>query len=121
MKADLNFYDHNGFVFAEEILGSKMEAVTMANCTFFENPDGSYSLHDNLYPYWCFFQKFLFSPKELKRLGFSGYSLLVSDRMFVHHPLLGNCLQQFSLWLRSSAGVLCKPYHIQYTFNCSDA
>jgi len=28
MKADLNFYYHNGFVFAEEILGSKMEAVS---------------------------------------------------------------------------------------------
>ena len=124
MEEDLDFYCRNGFVFAEEVLRSKVptkQSASMANNTFFENADGSYSLHDNLYPYRCFFHTFQFSPKELKRLGFSGYSLLVPDNMFAHHPLLANCLQQFSLWIRSSAEVLSKPHRIWFTFDCSDA
>ena len=65
---------------------------------------------------------FQFSPKNLKNLNYSDFSLMVKDDKFTNHPLLANSVQLFSIWVRSCAEILSQRKHnIFFTFQCSDA
>jgi len=121
IKGELDDHFKHGSVFAEKVLGLPVTSSRVINSTFFEHPDGTYTLHCNAFPYRCFFHTFKYSPKELKRFGHTGLSLMVQDNMFIHHSLLANCIQQFSIWIRSCAEILSSSYNILFTFDCSDA
>ncbi|XP_065897357.1 uncharacterized protein [Dysidea avara] len=122
MKLDVRSYFKNGSAFGEEVLNLPAEKATSVNSTFIDRPDGKYNLPCGLIPYNSFFFTYQLSPKNLNRLKYSDFSLMVSDDKFVHKPLLANSIQQFSVWVRSSAEILRQAHHdIAFTFQCSDA
>ncbi|XP_065916565.1 uncharacterized protein [Dysidea avara] len=121
IKDELDDHYQHGSVFAEKVLGLPVNPSREINSTFFEHPDGVYTLHCNAFPYRCFFHTFKYSPKEMKRLGYTGLPLMVQDSMFTQHSLLANCVQQFSIWVRSCAEILSTSQNILFTFDCSDA
>ena len=123
MKNEFEIYYQNGFAFVEGLLNLPVPATTSANSTFFEAADGTYNLHGNSFPYRCFFHSFHFSSENLKKLGYSGFSLIIKDEIFHQQPLLANCVQQFSVWIRSCGDIFSKlKYHnVLFTFHCSDA
>ena len=122
MKNDLNDYYKDGFAFAEGVLGLPQIDLKLVNSTFIVRSDGVYNLPCNFSPYRCFFFAFQFSPKNLKHLNYSDFSLMVKDDQFANHPLLANSVQLFSIWVRSCAQIMSQPHHnILFTFQCSDA
>ena len=123
MKHEFESYYQNGFAFVEGLLNLPLPASTSANCTFFEAADGTYNLHGNSFPYRCFFHSFKYSSENLKKLGYSGFSLIIKDEVFHRQPLLANCIQQFSVWIRSCGEMLSKfkSHNVSFTFHCSDA
>ena len=139
MKSEVIEYIETGITFAETVFVNSsfvaMESVrSCVNLTFFEHKDGKYTVHYGLVPYKCFDHTINFSKRELLTLGVSKATverLLVNDVNFDSHPILSNSLQQFSLWLMSSAETLIracttssstgKAPPITFTFHCSDA
>ena len=121
MKSEFKSYYFNGFVFAERLLDLPVCTSTSANTTFFEFDDGSYNVHSNLFPYRCFYHLFQFSPENVKKLGYSGFSLMIKAKKFSQQPLLANSLQQFSMWVRSCAEMFSKSHYIKFTIHSSDA
>ena len=121
IKGELDDHYQYSTACAETVLGLPLPQSRAINSTLFEHPDGAYTLHCNAYPYRCFPHLFKYSPKEIKRLGLTGLSLLVKDSMFDGHPLLANCVQQFSIWVRSCAEILSSSHNIFFTIDCSDA
>ena len=121
MKSEFKSYYFNGFDFAEGLLDLPIYTSTSANSTFFEITDGTYNVHNNLFPYRCFFHLFQFSPENVKRHEHSGLSLMIEDKRFSQQPLLANSLQQFSIWVRSCAEIFSKLHYIKFTLHCSDA
>ena len=63
----------------------------------------------------------------MSKIGIDSYtlsSLLVEDKYFEHSPFLANSLQQFMLWLSTSADVLngkFGPFQVSFMIQCSDA
>ena len=122
MKREFEIYYQNGFAFVEELLNLPMPASTSANSTFFEADDGTYNFHGNSFPFRCFFHSFRFSSENLKKLGYPGIPLIAKDETFHQQPLLANCIQQFSVWIRSCGEMFSKfKSCILFTFHCSDA
>jgi len=123
LKDDVKSYHQNGFVFAEAVLGLPYGTPTMANCTFIDRSDGLYNISRDFTPFRNFFFAYQLSPKNLERLHhYSDIPLMVEDNMFTHKPLLANGVQQFSIWVRSCAKILCQSlYDILFTFQCTDA
>ena len=123
MKREFETYYQNGFAFVEGLLNLPMPASTSANSTFFEADDGTYNFHGNSFPYRCFFHSFQFSSENLKKLGYSVFPLIAKDETFHQQPLLANCIQQFSVWIRSCGEMFSKlkSHNVLFTFHCSDA
>ena len=122
MKSDLNDYYKDGVAFAEDVLELPKTNLKSVNSTFIVRSDGVYNLPCNFTPYRCFFFAFQFSPKHLEHLNYSDFPLMVKDDQFTNHPLLANCVQLFSIWIRSCAEIISQPQHdILFTFQCSDA
>ena len=122
MTNDLSKYYKDGVAFAEEVLGLPVTNLKLVNSTFIVRSDGVYNLPCNFIPYRCFFFSYRFSPKNLKNLNYSDFSLLVKDDDFTNHPLLANSVQLFSIWVRSCAEILSQCQHnILFTFQCCDA
>ena len=75
-------------------------------------------------PFDCFFQSVSFIPKALKKDSSIHKEvisqLIVGDEEFQQHPLLANSVQQFSLWLTSSAAIL-KSTPVSFRVHQSDA
>ena len=123
-------YLHCGHCFAESVLNLPVSSsVTSVNLTHYERMDAHYTLHYESAPYKCFFQAFQFSPEQIMKNDISHSvldHLIVEDKHFTNHPLLANSVQQFSMWLSVSAGVLkqclakASP-NVSFTFQCSDA
>lgn len=133
MKCEVAKYMDTGTCFAEDVLyeapASERRETTL-NLTFYERKDGAYTMHFGLVPFKCFFHTVKFSKQELIALGLSKSTvehLLVKDSHFDSLPFLSNSVQQFSIWLVSSADVLKRASsssalaHITFTFHCSDA
>ena len=127
-KKEMQAYFAHDTPFVEEILGIKDDVVkTSINYTLFEHSDGMYTLDRVAVPFEGFFSNFKYSKSELSKIGIDSYtlsSLLVEDKYFEHSPFLANSLQQFMLWLSTSADVLngkFGPFQVSFTIQCSDA
>ena len=116
LESELDYYYQKGTAFAEDIFSLPVRESSIANNTFYERSDGTYTAH-NGYPFRCFSHAFRFSPEYVKKFGFS---VLVNDRSFLDHPLLANSVQQFSIWVLSCAAIFSKPHHISFSFHHSD-
>ena len=121
-------YASEGSVYAEECLDLACSSNSkVLNPTLYEREDGVYTLHYASSPFICFYHGLFFSKLELKKLiGMVPESaLIVENDSFLKRPLLSNCVQQFSMWISSSAAILnaqiCKQkIDVTFSFNCSD-
>ena len=117
MEGEIEQHHQRGTAFAEDVFKLPVSQSSVANSTYFENLDGTYTAH-NGYPYRCFSHAYRFSPEYVKKLG---YSILVNDGSFKDHPLLANSVQQFSVWISSCAAIFSKPNRVFFSFQHSDA
>ena len=100
----------------------------VVNPTLFERENGLYTLHPGSSPFVCFHHGFIFSKSQIQEVTGSGFpevTLIVEDDAFIKHPLLSNSVQQFSMWVSSSAAMLIgqisqQKRDITLTLNCSD-
>ena len=120
-------YTSEGSVYAEECLDlAYSNDHKVVNPTLYEREDGAYSLHHASTPFICFYHGLIFCKSELEKLGIGpGSALIVENDSFLKHPLLLNCVQQFSMWVSSSAATLTaqmseQRQDITFSFNCSD-
>ena len=133
MKHEATEYYKTGVSFAEDVLSDTADSTardkTTLNTTFFERKDGKYNMYFALVPYKAFDHDILFSKRHLTSLTVSKSTtdhLLVSNTHFTSHPMLSNSVQQFAMWLRSSAVTLKQAsasqpaYPVTFTFHCSD-
>ena len=128
-EAELKQYARNLSAYAEECLnlpcttGSKI-----ANPTLFEREDGSYTMPLGSSPFVCFHHGLNFSKSQIQMImgsKFTEPALIVEDDAFLKYPLLSNSVQQFSMWVSSSAATLIgqvfqRRRDISFTLNCSD-
>ena len=128
MKKEMQAFFVHDTPFVEEILEIEDDVVeTSINYTLFERSDGTYSLNHLAVPFESFILNFAYSKAELSKIGIDSYtlsSLLVEDKYFEHSPFLANSLQQFMLWLSTSADVLngkLGPFQVSFIIQCSDA
>ena len=127
MFADFNSYNDDGYTFAEtafDLEGSHKEGLTCINPTFFEKVD-EYTLHYASQPYDCFHHSVSFLVKDILESGVFLKSIkypIVKQKCFTKTPILANCVQQFVIWVTSSASfVRNKPRSIAFNFHCSDS
>ena len=133
MKHEVREYMKTGTSFAEDVLVNPAGATmgkTNINLTFYEREDGKYTTHYGSVPFKCFYHTVQFSKQQLRGAGVArstAEQLLVEDSHFESLPFLSNSVQQFALWLRSSANTLKQSISsnsapsITFTFHCSDA
>lgn len=124
MQKEFVAYEHNGTIFAENVLQLDVLEGTNINATLFERPDGIYSLDSGTNPYECFFCSFPRAmQQEIQHLRSSTHHyLFVANEMFERYPLLATSVQQFAIWQSSSAKTLLdQKSSISFTFQCSDA
>ena len=122
-------YLEGGTAYAEKVLGLQLPSshVTIVNKTFYQQADGSYSLHYNLDPYTAFGHFVLYSPTEVCQMmlddQISIQALPVSDEYFRATPLLANSIQQFGMWITTTANILKQSdkCRVSFTFDCSEA
>ena len=105
---------------------------SVANPTIFEHESDKYTLDATVLPFRSFHHGLIVSESNIHRFGVShelaGLSLplLVEDKSFQSHPILSNSVQQFSIWVFSTAAILksrgskANP-DITFTFNWSDS
>ena len=129
LGCDYTEYLESGSSYAEDIFNlPHSTSRTFINPTLFENDEGKYTLQYASAPFRSFFHILEVSKCEVQKLGMSvsiaGQPLIVDDDSFQRHPLLSNCVQQFSIWVSSAAATLraqssrMKP-NISFTFDCS--
>lgn len=130
LGVDFSEYLQTGSSYAEEVFSLPFSTnQTFINSTFFENEDGLYNLQYASAPFRSFYHILEVSKCEVQKLGMSatiaGQPLVVEDDNFQLHPLLSNCVQQFTIWVSSAAATLkmqmsrAKP-DITFTFDCSN-
>ena len=130
MDKDLTLYAVDLSIYAEDLLNLPSPTDhKVVNSTLFEREDGTYTLHYASTPFVCFHHGLFFSKSQIQKLEMgdelSGPALIVEDDGFERHPLLSNSVQQFSMWVSSSAAILMsqvsqKKQSITFLFNCSD-
>ena len=111
LGADFSEYLQTGSSFAEDIFNLPHTTNrTVINPTLFENEDGIYNIQYAAAPFRSFYHILEVSKCEVQKLGMSptiaGQPLVVEDTSFQTHPLLSNCVQQFTVWLSSAAATL---------------
>ena len=132
MSSETLAYEQSGTAFAECVLNESFipsSAKTTVNHTFYERPDGAYSVHYDAMPFRSYYHAFQFSPSELSAIGVPQTvisKLPVPEKSFEKYPLLANSVQQLALWLYSCASILtqCSSSSepcISFTFHCSEA
>ena len=134
VTADYIHYVKNGSFFAEECLNIPhlCTSSSVANPTIFEHESGEYTLQTTVLPFRSFHHGLIVTESNLSRFGvsheFAGLSLplLVEDKSFQSHPILSNSVQQFSIWVFSTAAILKSSGSkadpdITFTFNWSDS
>ena len=131
MRREVSEYMRIGTSFAEDVLvGGVVKGKTTVNLTFYEQEDGKYTMHYGSVPFKCFYHTVQFSRQKLKAAAVSKSTLeqlFVEDSYFESLPFLANSVQQFCLWLRSSATMLkqvdsaTSTPPISFAFHCSDA
>ena len=134
MQREVTDYMRTGTSFAEDVLvdtsAGAVTAKTTINLTFYEREDGKYTMHYGSVPFKCFYHAVRFSTQQLRAAGVSrsmAEQLLVEDSHFESLPFLSNSVQQFALWLRSSATTLMQisssssAAPITFMFDYSDA
>ena len=120
IEAEVKSYYIRGYIYAE----SSCSTPSYINPTLFEKPT-SYTCHYRSLPYKCFFHNFEFSSSVLEKNGISKKEMKwpkVDQSRFKNYPLAASCIQQFFIWIFSSAAIFEK-YHnsISFMFHCSDA
>ena len=134
MKSEVSSYDQSGTVFAECVLNESFvpdSAKTSVNHTFYERPDGGYSVYHDILPFRSYHHAFEFSPSKLLAAGVAPSvvsKLPVPEKSFEKYPLLANSVQQLALWLYSCASIFTQcssdctdEPRISFTFHCSEA
>lgn len=128
MNTEYLQYLAEGTVWAELVLGiSTMEnPMTIVNSTLFEREDGMYTLQYALTPYMVFTQSFQYTHAELSRSNVKDNALFqflpVADVHFQSMPLLANSVQQFAMWLHSTAHCLnSHDIKISFMFDVGDS
>ena len=122
-------YLEEGTAYAEIVLGLELPSShqTIVNKTFYQQADGSYSLHYELDPYIAFCHFVLYSPTEVCKMLLHGQgsiqTLPVPDKHFRATTLLANSVQQFGMWITASANILkqSNKCRVSFTFDCSEA
>ena len=122
-------YLEGGTAYAEKVLGLQLPSSheTIVNKTFYQQADGSYSLHYELDPYVAFGHFVLYSPTEVCKMmlddQISIQALPVPDEHFTATPLLSNSVQQFGMWVTAAANILKQSdkCRVSFTFDCSEA
>ena len=133
MKFEVSSYEQTGTVFAECVLNESFvpgSAKTTVNHTFYERPDGGYSVYHDILPFRSYHHAFQFSPSKLSAVGVPQSvvsKLPVPEKSFEKYPLLANSVQQLALWLYSCASILTQcssdthEPRISFTFHCTEA
>ena len=129
MRTEMSSFAVNGSVYAEDCLNLPYSSdYKVVNPTLFERED-KYTLHYASNPYVCYYHGFVFCKSEIEKLGtevsICGSALIVEDDSFLNRPLLSNSVQQFSMWVSSSAATLSAQISnpkqdVTFFFNCSD-
>ena len=122
-------YLEEGTAYAEIVLGLEPPSShqTIVNKTFYQQADGSYSLHYELDPYIAFCHSVLYSPTEVCKMFMlvqgSIQTLPVPDKHFIATKLLANSVQQFGMWISTTAHILRQSdkCRVSFTFDCSEA
>ena len=122
-------YLEDGTAYAEKVLDLKLPSScgTIVNRTFYQQPDGSYTLHYELDPYVAFHHFILYSPTEVCKMILLGQvstqALPVPDEHFTITTLLANSVQQFGMWITATANILKQSDKcgVSFTLDCSDA
>ena len=122
-------YLEDGTAYAEKVLDLKLPSScgTIVNRTFYQQPDGSYTLHYALDPYVAFHHFILYSPTEVCKMILHGQvstqALPVPDEHFTITTLLANSVQQFGMWITATANILKQSDKcgVSFTLDCSDA
>ena len=122
-------YLEGGTAYAEKVLGLQLPSSheTIVNKTFYQQADGSYSLHYELDPYVAFGHFVLYSPTEVCQMmlddQISIQALPVQDEHFRTTPLLANSVQHFGMWITTTANILKQSdkCRVSFTFDCSEA
>ena len=123
---DFNRYNEKGCTFAEVAFDISVSYdKRMINPTLFERVD-KYTLHYASQPYSCFNLSVSFIITDLEEsvaLSLKSRKIpVVKQRIFSKNPMLANCVQQFTLWVLSSASILvAKPENFTFQFHCLDA
>ena len=112
-------YLETGNAFAEHAFGISVTDVNshVLNPTLYEK-ENEYTLHYSSMPYECFVHS-LFMTKE--NIHFPPGTIFVQQKRFDNIPLLANSVQQFSMWLISSAKHLQTNTATKFLFCYSDA
>ena len=129
MVQEICAYLEDGTAYAEKVLDLKLPSScgTIVNRTFYQQPDGSYTFHYELYPYEAFHHFILYSPTEVCKMMLHGQvstqALPVADEHFTTTTLLANSVQQFGMWITATANILKQSdkCRVSFTFDCSDA
>ena len=111
LGADFSEYLQTGSSYAEDIFSLPHTTNrTVINPTVFEDEDGIYNVQYAAAPFRSFYHILEVSKCEVQKLGMSptiaGQPLAVEDTSFQSHPLLSNCVQQFTVWVTSAAASL---------------
>ena len=119
MMDEFNNYIETGNAFAEHAFGMSVTDINshMLNPTLYEK-ENEYTLHYSSMPYECFVHS-LFMTKE--NIHFPPRTMFVQQGRFDDIPLLANSVQQFSMWLISSAKHLQTNAATKFSFCYSDA
>ena len=129
MEQESCAYLEGGTAYAENVLGLQLPSSheTIVNKTFYQQADGSYSLHYELDPYVAFNHFVLYLPTEVCQMmlddQISIQALPVPDEHFKTTPLLSNSVQQFGMWITTTANILKQSdkCRVSFTFDCSEA
>ena len=122
-------YLEGGTAYAEKVLSLQppRSHETIVNKTFYQQADGSYSLHYDLNPYVAFSHFVLYLPTEVCQMMLDGQisiqALPVPDEHFTTTPLLSNSVQLFGMWITTTANILKQSdkCRVSFTFDCSEA
>ena len=130
MNKEYSQYIDTGNVFAEPCLDLPYSThSSIVNPTIFEREDKMYTLDYTCLPFENFHHGFVVSKAMLQKAGLdydvAGQPLVVEDESFEKYPMLSNCLQQFSIWVSSTAAILNDASSkantsIFFMLNCSE-
>ena len=122
---EVESYLKTGCSFAESVFHYELSAKVKSelNLTMFERNDWKYTGHYNLMPFESYYHTMEFTPQNLKLPeSVSATDVVVPGDSFQSEPFLANSVQQFCLWVQSSAKILKnKKVSMSLCFDTRDA